>query len=65
MIFLITNNAKVTLMRSATHMVPLNFVPPKKKKQENVFQLFLKIKGLHFVNKISTKTRPKRTSFAN
>ena len=32
MIFLITNNAKVTLMRSATHMVPLNFVPPKKKK---------------------------------
>ena len=64
MIFLITNNAKVTLLRSATHMVPLNFVPPKK-KQENVFQLFLKIKGLHFVNKISTKTRPKRTSFAN
>ena len=64
MIFLITNNAKVTLMRSATHMVPLNFVPPKK-KQENVVQLFLKIKGLHFVNKISTKTRPKRTSFAN
>ena len=35
------------------------------KIQENVFQLFLKIKGLHFVNKISTKTRPKRTSFAN
>ena len=62
--FLITNDATVTLTRCAKHMVPLNFVPPKK-KQGNVFQLFLKIKGLHFVNKISTKTRPKRTSFAN
>ena len=35
------------------------------KIQENVFQLFLKIKGLHVVNKVSTKKRPKRTSFAN
>ena len=27
--FLITNDAKVTLIRRAKHMVPLNFVPPK------------------------------------
>ena len=40
MIFLITNNAKVTLMRSATHMVPLNFVPPKKKTGKCISAVF-------------------------
>ena len=59
----LTNDAKLTLIRYAKLMVKLNFnfVPPKKCRKMYFFQLFLKINvTLHLVNKISTKTRPKR-----
>ena len=59
MIFLITNNAKVTLIRYAKHISSRSILFLLK-IQENVFQLFLKIKSLHFVNKILDKNEAKK-----